>query len=147
MIHPSKNLDILLEHITSLLTSKYDLILTNELGVSYAQYKILVQFKGDQIIKQKTLAGSLGQSEASISRQIKIMSNGGLIHRSFESKNKKSVVITLTREGKVTKTKAEAITDTQNTNSLHRVSSKERKLLTKNLSQIHDQICANNRNH
>jgi DNA-binding MarR family transcriptional regulator len=147
MVHTSKNIDILLGHITSLLTSKYDLILTQEIGISYSQYKILAQFTGSSIIRQKTIAMSLGQTEASISRQIGIMSANGLIHRTYDPDNKKSIVVTLTHTGKVIKERTGNLISNQNTNLLHKINTKTKKELLENLSKIHGQLCLNNHNY
>jgi len=143
----SKNIDILLEHITSLLTSKYDLVLSQKLGVSYSQYKVLVQFSGNSIIRQKTIAKSLGQTEASISRQLSLMSSNGLIHKSYDPDNRKTIIITLTQKGQVIKTNADNIIVKENGTSLRKVNNKDLKILTKNLSKIHDQICGANHNY
>ena len=137
----SKNIDILLEHITSLLTSKYDLVLFHELGISYSQYKVLVQFSGNSIIRQKTIAKSLGQTEASISRQLSIKSSNVLIHKSYDPDNRKSIIITLTQKGQTIKNSAENIILKENGTSLRKLNTKDLKTLTQSLSKIHDQIC------
>jgi DNA-binding MarR family transcriptional regulator len=142
-----KNIDVLLEHITSLLTSKYNLVLSNELGISYSQYKVLVQFSGNSIIRQKTIAKFLGQTEASISRQLGIMDVNGLIHKTYDPDNRKSIIVTLTQKGHTVKNSAENIVLRENSTSLRKVSAKDQKLLTKNLTKIHDQICTTDHNY
>lgn len=147
MAQSTENIDILLEHITSLLTSKYDLILTTEIGISYSQYKVMVQFTHNSIIKQKTIAMSLGQTEASISRQLSIMSSNGLVNRTHDSDNRKSIVITLTENGKAIKNRADGLIANQNTNLLYKIKSKDHKDLFKNLNKMHDQLCLSNHNY
>ena len=136
------NIDIILEHITSLLTTRYDSILLNQLGVSYSQYKVLSQFSENIIIRQKTIAENLGQSEASISRQLKIMNNRGLISKSYDPDNKKTIIINLTLQGLRIKKSADGIIQSQNVRTLDKINLKDQTKLLANLNKIHLLMCS-----
>jgi len=114
MKQPLENIDIKLEHISSLLANKYDKLLIEQLGVSYSQYKVLVQFKENSIIRQNIIAKNLGQTEASITRQLHILNSKGLILKSYDPKNRKVRVVTLTKLGYKIKLVAESIIFKQN---------------------------------
>ena len=136
MDYKAKKIDILLEHITSLLTNKYGFILLNKLGVSYSQYKILAQFNKSSIISQKIIAKNLGQTEAGISRQLKNMVNKGMVYRSYEPNNKKTVIVTLSKLGQSIKNSSEVIIHKENKNFLSSLNINEQENLILSLNQI-----------
>jgi DNA-binding MarR family transcriptional regulator len=140
-----ENIDIILEHITSLLTTKYDQLLIDQLGIGYSQYKLLIQFESDEIIKQNTMATSLGQTEASISRQVKILNLKGLITRSFDPKNRKTKVVLLTKLGHTIKEAARDFILNQNRDFLSVLESKDKLKLSSNLEKLHLKLCSNNK--
>ncbi len=141
-----ENIDIILEHITSLITSTSDQQLLEQLGIGHSQYKILNQFNGDEIIRQNIIATSLGQTEASISRQLKIMNLKGLITRSYDHSNSKAKVVTLTLLGHRMKLAARDIINQQNTELLADMDTKDQIFFLHNIQLIHDNLC-NNSNH
>lgn len=138
--HP-QNIDIILKHITSLLTTKYDQVLLDQLGIGYSQYKLLIQFKTGEIIKQNSMATSLGQTEASISRQVKILHLKGLITRSYDPKNRKTKVVVLTKLGHTIKETAKGIIANHNRDFLSVLNSKDRSRLLSDLDKLHSQLC------
>ena len=141
MVQLTENIDIILEHITSLLTNKYDQLLLKELGIGYSQYKLLVQFKGDRIIKQNIIAKNLGQTEASITRQIKILSLKGLITRDRDPKNKKVKVVILTLLGHRIQQATRNIIIRQNHDFLVDLEAKGQLKLLFNLNKLHNRLC------
>jgi len=54
-------------------------ILKSELDIGMSQYRILAVLDWNPRVQQNVIASSLGQSEASISRQIKIMESKGFV--------------------------------------------------------------------
>jgi DNA-binding MarR family transcriptional regulator len=140
MARKTNSIDILLGHINSLLTSKYDLALSNMLGITYSQYKILEQFTSNSVVRQKTIAKSLNQTEASISRQLSIMNASGLITKTYDPGNRKSIIITLTKKGKTIKINSKDIISRENFNLISKINKKEQKILVKNLQDIHDHL-------
>jgi len=141
MTEPSDNIDIILEHITSLLTSRYDQLLLEQLGIGYSQYKILIQFEENNIVRQNIIARSLGQTEASITRQIKILIHKGLVTRSHDPKNKKTKIVTLTLLGRRVQHAAKDIITKHNHNLLIDFDNKDQLKLSSHLAVLHKQLC------
>jgi DNA-binding MarR family transcriptional regulator len=144
MFQSPENIDIILEHITSLLTSKYDQLLLEQLGVGYAQYKILIQFENNQIKQQNIIAKNLGQTEASITRQIKILSKKGLITRGIGPNNRKTRIVTLTFLGRRIQQAARDIVNKQNHHFLIGLERKDQVRLLSDLNKLHNQLCLRN---
>lgn len=73
------SLGYLIHQTASLLDSKADEILQKKFAVGLAQFRILLVLEERDGITQKKISEELSQSEASISRQIKIMSEKSLL--------------------------------------------------------------------
>src|ERR1700744_6374914 len=70
---PTKNLTYLLHHLAEVLGKQSDQVLQEQLGIGLSQFKILMVLEWNPRVQQKAIADSLGQTEASISRQIKLL--------------------------------------------------------------------------
>ena len=68
-----------LHRLAFLLEKRTDEALKSQLGIGFAQYKVLEAINQNALAKQNTVAELLDQTEASISRQIKILEKKGLI--------------------------------------------------------------------
>lgn len=68
-----------LEHVSSLFVKQLDQILLEQLGIGYAQFKILRVLSDSAYLGQRQIADELGQTEASISRQVKLLQSDGLV--------------------------------------------------------------------
>lgn len=88
----------LLHNLSNSLHKSVDEAIKDRVGVGLAQYKVLeaIQYKG--IAKQNELASMLRQTEAGISRQVKLLYKKGLLVYTSESRSGGSDV-TLTRIG------------------------------------------------
>ena len=88
------NTGFLLQHLSAKLGKQNDLILQEELGIGYSQFKLLVVIQWQPSLGQKKIAKKLSQTEASISRQIKLMLDDGLLQITTDPKDRdrKSVV-------------------------------------------------------
>jgi DNA-binding MarR family transcriptional regulator len=84
-----------------------DQVFMEQLGIGYSQYKILNLLKEQSGARQNELATALHQTEASISRQVKILIKRGLIINRVNPKNKREKLSTVTYKG-------ERITDAAN---------------------------------
>ena len=141
MINELENVDLILEHITSLLTSRFDQLLLEQLGIGYSQYKVLLLFSGDNIIKQNLIAKNLGQTEASISRQLKIMTSKGLITRIYDPKNSKSKIVNLTLLGQRIRMAAKDIVLRQNAAIFEEIQTKNQLSMNQGLEELHSYLC------
>lgn len=86
---PTNNLSYLIEHLSSVITKQSDQILQEQLGIGVSQYKILMVLEWNPRVQQRTIALSLGQTEASISRQIKLLEAKGLLSARVDPKNRR----------------------------------------------------------
>lgn len=75
----NNNLGYLLHHLGTALDRQSDLLLQDKFGLGFSQFKIMLALKQKDGVQQKQIAHTLGQTEASISRQIKLLVNMGLV--------------------------------------------------------------------
>lgn len=71
-----------------------------KLGIGFAQFKlmhIITKYPSDE---QQDLALYLGQTEASISRQVRLMQQMGLVNIDRDKKDSRKKRVTLTKKGK-----------------------------------------------
>jgi DNA-binding MarR family transcriptional regulator len=86
---PTNNLNYLLNHLAAVLGKQTDQLLQEQLGIGLSQYKILMVLEWNPRIQQRSIAENLGQTEASVSRQIKLLKAKGLIVSKFDPANKR----------------------------------------------------------
>ena len=94
-----------------LLEKRADEKLKNQLDIGFAQYKVLEAINQNSLAKQNTVAELLDQTEASISRQIKILQNKGLITANTVMGNKRARELNLTVVGQDIVRQAEQVLD------------------------------------
>lgn len=95
------NPGFMLHKIGSMMERTSDQVLFSEFGVGYSQFKILFALSHHEGVQQKEIAHFLGQTEASISRQIKLLSEAGFIIITLGEDDKKKHLITLTKKGQI----------------------------------------------
>jgi DNA-binding MarR family transcriptional regulator len=76
---PTNNLSYLLNHLSAVTSKLSDQILQEQLGIGLSQFKILMVLEWNPRVSQRSIADSLGQTEASVSRQIKLLVGRGLL--------------------------------------------------------------------
>jgi DNA-binding MarR family transcriptional regulator len=137
----NKNISSLLQHVTSLLAKHLDQVLQEQLGIGLAQFRILQELQTSPQVKQKDIAFNLGQTEASISRQVKLMIKLGLLASSIDSENKRIHITMLTQKGTRLTEAAEGVIGKFSTPALSVLSSKQREQFTTALEIVHKHIC------
>lgn len=88
-----------LHNLVFILDHQSDEALRAELGVGFSQFKILMAAKHRSGLKQNDIARHLGQTEASVSRQIKLMKADGLLSVQIDPGNRRARSIILTEKG------------------------------------------------
>src|ERR1700730_10242599 len=76
---PINNLSYLMNQLAAVMGKQSDQVGQEQLGIGLSQYKILMVLEWNPRVQQRTIADSLGQTEASISRQIKLLTAKGLL--------------------------------------------------------------------
>lgn len=89
----------LLHELAHLINAESNQVLQERLGIGFAQFKVLMVLEERDAVTQKTVAESLNQTEASISRQIKILEQKRLIQSRQSSSNRREHLLYLTDRG------------------------------------------------
>jgi DNA-binding MarR family transcriptional regulator len=96
---PANNLSYLLNHVATVMSKQSDQVLREQLDIGLSQYKILMVLEWNPRTGQKTVADSLGQTEASISRQIKLLKKRGLLESKPDPNNRRKHITAPTTRG------------------------------------------------
>ncbi len=86
---PTNNLSYLVQHLAAVMGRQTDQVLQEQLGIGLSQFKILMVLEWNPRVQQRTIASSLGQTEASISRQIKLLKNKKLLVSRQDPQNRR----------------------------------------------------------
>lgn len=124
-----------------MLSKQSDQILQERLGVGFSQFKILMILQWRPNIQQKEIADSLGQTEASISRQIRLLHEKGLLRTMINRRNKREHITTLTLKGERFATEALQVLDRYHAPVFESLSDKERQKLLESLRRMHQTAC------
>ncbi len=96
---PANNLSYLLNHLAAVTGKQSDQMLQEQLGIGFSQYKILMVLEWNPRVQQRSIAASLGQTEASISRQIKLLKTRGHLVSQIDLHNRRKHITTPTPLG------------------------------------------------
>jgi len=88
-----------LHQLVFILDKQSDEALHSSLGIGYSQFKILMAAKHRSGLKQNDIATYLGQTEASVSRQIKLLKDDGMLAVRTDPSNRRARSIVLTDKG------------------------------------------------
>ncbi|GAC1391541.1 MAG: hypothetical protein NVSMB46_04450 [Candidatus Saccharimonadales bacterium] len=131
----------MLQHLSAILEKQSDQILQEKHGIGFSQFKILMALYKDSTKQQRYIAAILGQTEASVSRQIKIMKDMGLLHTSINPENKREHRTAPTKKG-IDLTKAAKVTLTRfHAPMFNSLQPKQREQLFEMLTILHAQAC------
>jgi DNA-binding MarR family transcriptional regulator len=134
------NPGFLLHKIGALMERTSDLTLFNEFGIGYSQFKILFALSHHEGVQQKEIAQFLGQTEASISRQIKLLREARFITITLGQDDKKKHLIALTSKGQNLLTDALGTLNRFYEPMLSSLSPKAQLELAGQLGMIHDSL-------
>lgn len=81
------------------MSKQADQVLQEQLGIGLSQFKILMVVEWNPRVQQKAIADSLGQTEASISRQIKLLKTRSLLVTKIDPQNRRKHITTPTTLG------------------------------------------------
>jgi DNA-binding MarR family transcriptional regulator len=131
----------LLQHIGTILERQFDQSLSEQLGIGTSQYRILLALEAHPDISQKHLAANLGQTEASISRQIRILQAKLLIDTQIHPRSRRERVTNLSPKGVTVILAAKDLFAQIATNLLGSLSDRQQKSLRVGLSVVHSKTC------
>lgn len=136
------NLGFTLHHLAFVFSRQSDQILQEQLGLGFSQYKLLMILHKHPHIQQKTIAEKLGQTEASISRQIKLMIHDGLLTTTKRAENRREHITTLTPNGERLTEQAVEILTRYHEPIFNRLSPQQREALIDALEILHTEACS-----
>lgn len=131
----------LLDHIASITHRQFDQSLQERLGIGVAQYNIMSMLQAYPDIPQRRLGVGLGQTEASISRQIKLLERRGMVAVKIDPSERRRRLVSLTGRGIRMAEAAEDVLATQREQLLGALTSKEQGKLHEMLDKLHHHAC------
>jgi len=96
---PTNSLTYLIQHLAAVLGKQTEQVLQEQLGIGLSQFKILLVLEWNPRVQQKAIADALGQTEASISRQLKVLKSKGLITVKADPNNRRKHITVPTALG------------------------------------------------
>lgn len=140
-MHPTNNIGYLLHHVSAVLAKQSDQALQNRLGLGFSQFKILMVLQWNPNVQQRLIAESLGQTEASISRQIKLMDERGWLRTTVSPKNRREHITTPTSKGIRLTEQAMKVLNEQHAPAFGNLSEKQISQLLESLIRLHGHTC------
>ena len=126
-----------LHNLSALLSRESDQILQERLGIGLSQYKILVAVEHNSRIQQRAIAVELGQTEASVSRQVKILQHKDMITSRKNPSNRREHLTELTPRGvRVTEAARDSLETYYRTLTSH-LSPRQQEVLLSLLTELH----------
>jgi DNA-binding MarR family transcriptional regulator len=118
-----------IQKLAFLLEKRADDSLKSQIDIGFAQYKVLEAINQNMLARQNMVAKMLDQTEASISRQVKILQKKGLIIIADVMGNKRARELSLTRVGEEIVRSAEEIIEISQAQVMGSLSYQEQRLL------------------
>lgn len=138
---PSNNLAYLIQHLSSVMGRQSDRVLKEDLDIGLSQFRILMVLEWNPRVSQRSIADSLGQTEAAISRQIKtLVSKGLLVSKPAPGNRRRQVIAPTTRGMQVTES-ANDILRRELESNLSRLGHEEVAQLMSGLQNLHRAVC------
>lgn len=136
------NLGYLLHHLGFVMDRQSDQLLQERLDMGFSQFKILMALKWSAGIQQKQIAERLGQTEASVSRQVKLLKDVGYVSVTKSKTNRREHIITLTTKGVTAVDKAMRALNNYHAPIFERFSPADQEKLKQLLQALHNEMCA-----
>lgn len=128
-------------HLSFVMVRQSDQVLQERLGIGFSQFKIMMVLQKHPGIQQRAIADSLGQTEASISRQIKLLHDQGLLTTTVNPENRRVHITTLSAKGARLADEAISILNTFNEPVIEGLSDKQQTQFVEMLDLMHTQAC------
>lgn len=145
MSGPINNLGYLLHHLAGVLDRQSDILLQERLDIGFSQFKILMALKWDQGVQQKQIASKLGQTEASVSRQIKMLHEIGYLTSVSSKDDRREKITGLSPKGESLVNKAMKALNEYHAPVFEKLSLSQQLALQDMLEVMHAQACQSER--
>ncbi len=137
----TNNIGYLLQHLAFTMARQNDQLLQEQIGLGFSQFKILMVLQRNPSTQQRDIAESLGQTEASISRQIKLMHDMGLLQTQISPENRRKHLTTLTTKGERLSEEALRILNKYHGPMFASLTEKQQERLMETLGRMHNTVC------
>lgn len=138
----TNNIGYLIQHLAFTLSRQNEQILQERLGLGFSQFKILMLLQSNPSVQQRDIADGLGQTEASVSRQIKLMIRRGLLSSQVSPNNRRQHITTPTTKGLRLTEEAMHILNNYHAPMFERFNDKQREQLLQMLQIMHECACS-----
>jgi DNA-binding MarR family transcriptional regulator len=99
-MNPTNAISYLLGHTATIMNRQSDQVLQEQLGIGMSQFRLLmILLQRKHGVQQRTLADYLGQTEASVSRQIKLLLEKGMVAVEVNPDNRREHITIATAKG------------------------------------------------
>ena len=140
---PTNNIGYLIQRLAFCLGRQSDQVLQEQLGIGMSQFKILMVLGWRSNVQQRQIAENLGQTEASISRQIKLLKDKGLLVTEISPQNRREHITRPTAKGQRLCEKAMEVLNAYHAPMFARLSDKQQSQLLESLTTMYDYACIN----
>lgn len=141
-MNQNNTIGYLLQHVAGTLQRQSDQVLQERLGIGMSQFKILMMLLFRPGVNQRKLADQLGQTEASISRQVKLLLEKGLLATRIDPTERRRHITSPTPKGIRLTEAARQILSDYHEPMLATLNDKQRTQLKELLQKLHDYTCA-----
>lgn len=138
---PANNLGYLIQHVAAVMAKQADQLLQERISLSLSQFKILMVLQKNPQVQQRFIAESLGQTEASISRQIQLLKDKGLLTSKRNPLNLRKHVTTPTAKGEELTERAMKLLSEGFGDAYTAIGSDAVNQLLSSLHALHDEVC------
>lgn len=141
-MNSQNNLGYVIHHLGSAMDRQTDILLQDKFKIGFSQFKILLALREQNAVKQQKIANFLGQTEASISRQIKLLVNMGLVSSRKNPENKRQAVTSLTPRGAHVIAQAVTVLETHYAPMFSQLSPAQLEAFSRVIDNLHQRVCS-----
>lgn len=141
-MEPTEAIPYLLQHTATMMLRQSEQVLQERLGIGMSQLRILTMIEREPNVRQRVLADRLGQTEASISRQIKLMVEKGFLAVAVNPKSRREHLAVITLKGAKITVAAKEVLELYHAPFIELLGEKRRKALAESLAALHAHTCA-----
>ena len=129
------------QHLAVLISKQSDQILQEQLGIGMSQFRILQTLQTNVAIQQKQVASILGLTEASVSRQTKIMLIKGMIYTEVNPQNRREHLMAISPKGERLLEAGAQIISQYHYPTMDKLKAKDKNAFLERLMQLHAEMC------
>ena len=141
----TNDIGYLLHHLALALDRQSELLLQERLDIGFSQFKILMALQNNEGIQQKEIAQSLSQTEASVSRQLKMLQEIGYVTCEKGEQDRRQHITRLTPKGERLIAKAMSALNRYHQPVFDELTPPESEDLQNTLRKLHDRACRGDR--